>query len=416
MAPNGTRTLQLRQLTEFITSGSRGWAEYYSTVGSRFLRIGNLRRSSIFLDFADSVFVAPPDSAEGRRTRVAPGDILVSVTADLGIVGYVDESIGEAYVNQHIALVRLDETRVNPEWAARVLASQFGQEQFRRLADHGAKAGLNLDNVMSLLLPDVTRKQQDHSVKVLRSVDDAIEATRAVIDQTRQIKTALLQDLLTSGLPGHHCEFTDDPFYGKIPASWRVVRLTEVAEVIDCKHRTPVYEKSGFPVIRPGDVREGRLDLSNCPRTSKREFDDLIENYGPKRGDIVYSRNASFGVAAYAETDQPFTIGQDVVIIASDICNTKYLFYVLNSSVFKLQLNRLSAGSTFQRINLEDIRKYAIAVPSTEEQDKISEVLWTLDQCILDEIDHMTQLQSLKTGLAQGLLTGSISVKSGAEK
>ena len=90
----------------FITSGSRGWAEYYSETGPLFLRIGNLEHENIRLDLSEIQHVIPPAGAEGVRTVVQLHDILLSITADVGMVGLVPEGLGEAYINQHVALAR----------------------------------------------------------------------------------------------------------------------------------------------------------------------------------------------------------------------------------------------------------------------------------------------------------------------
>src|SRR6185437_2495777 len=77
-------------LFTYVTSGSRGWARYYSDEGSPFIRVGNLRRASITPDLADLQRVTPPAGAEGTRTQVAPNDILILITADLGRIALAE--------------------------------------------------------------------------------------------------------------------------------------------------------------------------------------------------------------------------------------------------------------------------------------------------------------------------------------
>ena len=93
-----------REVFPFITSGSRGWASYYSESGARFLRVGNLDHDTIEIDLQDVQHVMPPPGAEGQRTRIQVGDILISITADVGMVGLVREDFGESYINQHLCL------------------------------------------------------------------------------------------------------------------------------------------------------------------------------------------------------------------------------------------------------------------------------------------------------------------------
>jgi type I restriction enzyme, S subunit len=130
-----------------VTSGSRDWARYYSEEGAKFIRIGNLTREHINLRFDSLVHVRPPETGEGQRTRLEAGDILISITADLGIVGVVHEEFGEAYINQHIALVRTQHKEVNGRFIGHFIASSACQKLLARLNDAGAKAGLNLPTI-----------------------------------------------------------------------------------------------------------------------------------------------------------------------------------------------------------------------------------------------------------------------------
>lgn len=96
------------ELSEFITSGSRGWAKHYREQGPLFLRSQNIRDQ--VLDFADIQRVKPPDGAEGERTRTHAGDIVITITGNsVGNVAYVPDTLEQAYVSQHVGLVRLKE-------------------------------------------------------------------------------------------------------------------------------------------------------------------------------------------------------------------------------------------------------------------------------------------------------------------
>ena len=162
----------INSMSDFVTSGARGWAQYYSDEGAVFLRIGNLTRNHINMRFDDTVFVRPPGSAEGLRTLVAPGDVLISVTADLGIIGVIPEGFGEGYVNQHIALVRIADPEVDQRFVGWFLQSRAGQVQFERHNEAGAKAGLNLPTIRSLLVASPPLDERRHIAKVLDANTD----------------------------------------------------------------------------------------------------------------------------------------------------------------------------------------------------------------------------------------------------
>ncbi len=90
------------------------------------------------------------------------GDLLISITADLGIIGVVPEGFGEAYVKQ---------PDVNPRLVGHFLADRAGQRQFETLNESGAKAGLNLPTIASLHTVKPKRSEQDKIVAIFDALD-----------------------------------------------------------------------------------------------------------------------------------------------------------------------------------------------------------------------------------------------------
>ena len=187
----------LGSVAECVTSGSRGWAEYYREDGALFIRIGNLTRKHINLRLDDLVFVQPPETAEALRTAVQADDLLISVTADLGVIGVIPKGLGEGYVNQHIALVRLRPADVSARFVGWFLSSREGKAQFDRLNESGAKAGLNLPTVRSLLFP---RPDVDEQHRIAAAIDASVQTVNRhaySLRKLRALKRGLMQDLLT---------------------------------------------------------------------------------------------------------------------------------------------------------------------------------------------------------------------------
>jgi type I restriction enzyme S subunit len=141
--------------------------------------------------------VSPPRNADGQRTRLERGDILISITADLGIVGVVSDGMGEAYINQHIALVRPSPSSVNPRFVGHYLASPVAQAYISKLNDAGAKAGLNLPTVRGLLTARPARTEQNLIADRLDEIDNRIQNTTTESAKLSELKSGLTDDLLT---------------------------------------------------------------------------------------------------------------------------------------------------------------------------------------------------------------------------
>jgi type I restriction enzyme S subunit len=135
---------------DFVTSGSRGWAKYYSDVGSAFLRVGNLNHGTIDLDLSAVQHVKPPPGPEADRSRVRPGDLLISITAELGMVAVAPGNIGDAYINQHVAIARSTDL-IDRKYLGWYFACEHaGKMQLEALRRGATKAGLGLDDIRSV--------------------------------------------------------------------------------------------------------------------------------------------------------------------------------------------------------------------------------------------------------------------------
>ena len=199
--PAHWKITQLRRFTRFMTSGSRGWAAHYAGAGSIFVRIGNLTRDSIRINLSDIQYVDPPVGAEGDRTRIRSGDVLFSITAYLGSVAAATEEIAGGFINQHIALVRLDCGKLTPEFTAYAALADIGQLQLTGQGYGGTKIQLALDDVRSLWFPIPPLPEQRaivaHISAETAKLDRLRTATERTIDLLKERRAALIAAAVT---------------------------------------------------------------------------------------------------------------------------------------------------------------------------------------------------------------------------
>lgn len=158
---------------EYVTSGSRGWAKYYSDKGSIFVRMGNLNHGTIELDFSDIQYVELPDQVEGQRSKLQKNDILISITADVGMIGLVREDM-DAYINQHVALAR-PKNDLYAEFLAWYFVSDVGLQQMQNKQRGATKIGLGLQDIRSIILKIPTLPEQH---EIVRLIDDLLARER----------------------------------------------------------------------------------------------------------------------------------------------------------------------------------------------------------------------------------------------
>jgi type I restriction enzyme, S subunit len=186
----GWKYLSLDESLEFLTSGSRGWAKYYSNKGSIFLRIQNVAYNSLRLQ--DLVYVVAPESAESKRTKLRAGDLVLSITADLGRTAVIPSDFPDANLSQHLALLRLKK-KCNPFFFSSYMSTNGGQSLFLKLDKGGVKAGLNFTDIKTYKVFDVPKTLQDEFEKKIKVIEAQKAQAQASLAQAEDLFNSLLQ-------------------------------------------------------------------------------------------------------------------------------------------------------------------------------------------------------------------------------
>ena len=161
--PNTWEWTRLGNLVEVITSGSRDWAKYYSETGSLFLRMGNLSRNSFNLRLNNLQRVQLPENAEGTRTSLQGGDLLFSITGEVGMLGLIPDGFETAYINQHTAMIRFLPLMRN-RYLPYFLLTDYAQKCYKN-NQHGIKNSFRLDSISDILVPIPPLHEQERIVE-----------------------------------------------------------------------------------------------------------------------------------------------------------------------------------------------------------------------------------------------------------
>ena len=192
--PRNWRVEELGDYIVFMTSGPRGWSKYFSDAGEYFLTIRNVKGCNVFTE--NIQHVRCPNNAEADRTKVKEGDLLISITADLGRTGVVSEQIANhgTYINQHLMCVRLMKEMLHPVYVAHLLESEGGRLQFSQKNQSAVKAGLNYESIRTLKIMVPPMHLQLAFVAFITQVDKSKVAVQKALDKAQQLYDSLMQE------------------------------------------------------------------------------------------------------------------------------------------------------------------------------------------------------------------------------
>ncbi|MEU1370703.1 restriction endonuclease subunit S [Streptomyces sp. NPDC005803] len=196
-----SQRIQLRRFIEFLTSGSRGWGDYYADTGDVFVRIANLPRGSLSLGGDVQRVSLPSTVYEGQRTKLKVGDLLFSITAYVGSVAVVDQEWVDSYVSQHVALCRIDRSALDSKFTGYFMLSTEGQDQLSQGAFGGTKVQLALDDIQALRVPapplDKQRQIAEHLDRETSRIDILIAESERLVELSQERRTALITAAVT---------------------------------------------------------------------------------------------------------------------------------------------------------------------------------------------------------------------------
>ena len=187
--PPGWQWRTLAELSEYITSGSRGWKSYMTNAGDSFIRSQDIRQDALI--FENPAYVTLPKKAEGKRTLVQAGDLLLTITGgNVGKCALVPTLPQDAYVSQHVALIRLREP-----WLAELvhfwMINAFGGREFLSKYIYGDKPGLNLTQVGSVLVPVPTQSVCSTILQTLRHYQTQCDVLEQMLRAKQEVAKQL---------------------------------------------------------------------------------------------------------------------------------------------------------------------------------------------------------------------------------
>lgn len=384
-------------------------------IGDGEIHTENLFRINRFLDH------------EFKRSRVTPGDLLLSIQGTIGRVAVVPSDLQGANISRTIARISFADY-LSPSFYKHWIKSNEGLKATEDATVGSTRSSLNLSVLKRVLVPLPPREEMFQVADVLEVVDTQIQKTEALIAKLEKVKEGLLHDLLTRGIdengqlrprPEQAPELYKDSPLGLIPREWSYgVLFNAVGHIIDFRGKTPKkigMEWGGGEILAlsANNVKMGKIDPSlEAYHGSEALYEKWMTSGDTEKGDVLMTMEAPLGNVAQVPDNQKYILSQRVALFRACIETAKndWLAYLMSNDNFQKKMSMRATGTTAAGIQRKELMKIKIPIPPVREQEKAAKILQEADRAIDKEKSALKKLQKQKKGLMDDLLTGRVRV------
>ena len=351
-------------------------------------------------------------------------DILISVRAPVGDMNMADK---EYCIGRGLSALTIK--KINQKFGFYALFQE--RIQLDRLAQGSTFLAIGKNDFDKLLIKyPKEKKEQEKIAKILSTLDNAIESTNRIIEKEKNIKMALMQELLTNGIdkngqirtPQTHTYKQSE--LGLIPDEWEVMSLIDVTDKnnrysftggpFGSDLKSSDYVERGVRVIQLQNIGDGEFKNNDFVYTLEQKAQELFSCQIFPNEIIMSKMGDPVGRACLIPNlEEKFIMCSDGIRIKVDLnkFDNYFIFLAINNTSFRNLIERVALGSTRKRIGLIELKTLKLKLPEFEEQKQIAKILTTQDKRIEMEETNLSKFKELKKGLMNDLLSGVVRVK-----
>ncbi|HZG61411.1 MAG TPA: restriction endonuclease subunit S [Anoxybacillus sp.] len=401
--PDDWKIKKIKDVCDTTSGGtpSRSKLEYYESGTIPWIKTGELNQKYIF-DTEEKITEIAIQQSSAKL--IPKNSVLIAMYG--ATIGKTSITKIEAATNQACCAM-ISKGEIEPEFLYYVLS--YSKDKIISLGAGGAQPNISQQIIRELEIPFPLQGEQRKIAAILSAVDEVIEKTEAIIEQTEKVKKGLMQQLLTKGIG--HTIFKKTEI-GEIPEEWELKKVEEVFyEVRDTSNNLELYPLYSLT------IEEGLV-----PKPDRYERSFLLKNKEENQYRLVYPQNIlfnpmnlRFGAIAISKEKVPVSVSAyyNVLSTVNDNYLAEYYAYLFCSGLYISLYERIATGSLIEkkRVHLSQFFKISVPVPPKDEQKKIVEIISSIENKIQNEKQRLNQLQMTKKGLMQVLLTGKVRVK-----
>ncbi len=317
-----------------------------------------------------------PKGYDETSTKMVPvGTVVIALAGQGKTRGKVAITRIPLCTNQSLCAIVVDETVIS-KYLFHYLRSQYARIREISSGD-GTRGGLNLKMIKAYVVPVPPIEVQEEIVRILDSYTEKIDE--------------LIQNLMTeiTARKTQYNYYRDKLL--KAETNAHKYKLGEIATVtklagFEFTNYVTYSENGNIIALRGLNVKNGRLDLHDVKYVDKSDFSKL-ERSKLHIGDMLFTYVGTVGQVAIVDEEDKYYLAPNVALIRCDkeVLLPQYMKYYFQTTQFwDKQIRRLLQSSSMQNIPMEKIRKFEIAVPPLDVQNRIVNVLDNFERICSD--------------------------------
>lgn len=265
-------------------------------------------------------------------------------------------------------------------------------EVLREQSIGGVIKYIKLNNLTDAIIPLPPLSEQCQIVKNMEYISKLISL--------RHQQLAKLDELVKARFVEMFGDLANNEF------QWRASTIGQECHYIkDGPHKSPPYvdEEHGIPFISTRNIVSGDgIDWSTAKYISEKDYQDCIKKCNPQKGDILYSKGGTTGIAKLVDTDRPFANWVHVAVLKfGNTLDGKFFESMLNSDYCYSQSQYLTKGIANKDFVLSAIAQVKIVVPPLEKQKQYALFVREIEKSKLTIQQSLAKLEVVKKALMQ---------------
>ncbi|MBC8385348.1 MAG: restriction endonuclease subunit S [Candidatus Cloacimonetes bacterium] len=353
--------------------------------------------------------------------KISPkNSILISVRAPVGDLNISDQ----IYVIGR-GLAGIVATTINQKFLYYSIL-QF-RRNLARVSQGSTFEAINSSDLHSFEINEFPLPHQRKIARILTTIDNVIETTESAIAKYKAIKQGMMHDLFTRGIDIETGKLRpnkeDAPhLYKKTELGW-IPKEWEVNNILSSTYlkgrigwqglKASEFIEEGPFLVTGTDFEDGNIDWNGCYHISEKRYSEA-KYIQLRNDDVLITKDGTIGKIAYVkECPNQAVLNSGIFLMRCKDGSyiNKYLFWLLNSSVFNSFLYKSLGGSTIIHLYQREFEKFQFCIPSINEQIRLINKLESANIRIDTEQMQLAKVQKLKQGLMQDLLTGKKEVE-----